>query len=137
MPGFQARQKSRIQMHPILSLAPPALRPKAMPVICCVAVLIGPSCQAADKWTDISSSLLGRLTNSGAKPAWPGGCSGVVVNRANGEVTIKVVGFGLWRSSDKGETWQRIDGNTISGRDETGWATSVDQNAPERIASFS
>jgi hypothetical protein len=36
--------------------------------------------QAADRWTDISSSLLERLTNNGAA-AWPGGCSGVVVNR--------------------------------------------------------
>jgi photosystem II stability/assembly factor-like uncharacterized protein len=60
-----------------------------------------------------------------------------VVNRTNGDVTIKVVGLGLWRSSDKGNNWRRIDGNTISGRDETGWATSVDQEAPGRMASFS
>jgi quinol monooxygenase YgiN len=50
---------------------------------------------------------------------------------------IKVVGLGLWRSSDKGRNWKRIDDDTISGRDETGWATSLDQNAPARIASFS
>lgn len=92
---------------------------------------------AAEHWTDISSKLVERLTNSGAKPAWPGGCSGVVVNRTNGDVTIKVVGLGLWRSADQGTNWQRIDGETISGRDETGWATSVDQNRPGRIASFS
>jgi photosystem II stability/assembly factor-like uncharacterized protein len=52
-------------------------------------------------------------------------------------VTIKVVGFGLWRSSDKGTTWQRVDENKISGRDETGWATSADPNAPTRMSSFS
>lgn len=91
----------------------------------------------ADNWIDISSSLVARLTNSGAKAAWPGGCSGVVVNRTNGDVTIKVVGLGLWRSSDKGANWQRIDGDSISGRDETGWATSVDQNSPARMTSFS
>src|SRR6266487_4635715 len=101
------------------------------------AVLSCFSAQAADQWTDISGPLLERLTNNGAKAAWPGGCSGVVVNRTNGDVTIKVVGLGLWRSSDKGRNWRRIDDDTISGRDETGWATSVDQNAPERIASFS
>jgi hypothetical protein len=61
----------------------------------------------------------------------------VVANRLTGEVTLKVVGCGLWRSSDQGKTWQRIDDNTISGRDETGWATSMDQNAPNRMASFS
>jgi photosystem II stability/assembly factor-like uncharacterized protein len=95
------------------------------------------SVEAADGWVDISSPLLERLTNNGVKPPWPGGCSGVVANRLNGEITIKVVGAGLWRSSDKGKNWQRIDNNSISGRDETGWATSVDQNAPARMSSFS
>lgn len=92
---------------------------------------------AASQWTDISGTLLARLTNGGAKVEWPGGCSGVVVNRTNGEVTIKVVGLGLWRSGDQCESWQRVDGGMISGRDETGWATSADAHAPNRIASFS
>lgn len=61
----------------------------------------------------------------------------MVVNRLNGAVVIKVVGQGLWRSSDQGATWQRLDNHTVSGRDETGWATSVDQNDPRRMASFS
>jgi photosystem II stability/assembly factor-like uncharacterized protein len=106
-------------------------------ILWCALTLAARSTHAADTWTDISSSLLKRLTNNGAKAEWPGGCSGVVVNRTNAEVTIKVVGFGLWRSSDQGGNWQRIDGEAISGRDETGWATSADQNAPGRIASFS
>jgi hypothetical protein len=105
--------------------------------ICGVAALVAASTRAADLWTDISSPLLEGLTNSGAKVAWPGGCSGVVVNRLYGEVTIKVAGCGLWRSTDKTKTWKRIDDNTVSGRDETGWATGVDQNAPTRMASFS
>jgi len=122
-------------MHPILPLT--AKRRGTALVICCATALMSLSTQAGDRWTDISSSLMERLTNNGAKPAWPGGCSGVVVNRTNEDVTIKVVGLGLWRSSDKGRNWQRIDDDTISGRDETGWATSVDQNAPARIGSFS
>jgi photosystem II stability/assembly factor-like uncharacterized protein len=92
---------------------------------------------AQDRWVDVSSPLLARLTNNGAKPAWPGGVSGVVVNRTNGAVTMKIVGLGLWRSSDKGQTWARIDDNVISGRDETAWATSLNQNAPNHLASFS
>ena len=123
-------------MHVISLLAPQASQ-RGVLLGCCLILLPGIFAHAADKWTDISSLLLERLTNSGAKPAWPGGCSGVVVNRKNGDVTIKVVGLGLWRSSDRGRNWQRIDGDTISGRDETGWATSMDQNAPERIATFS
>jgi photosystem II stability/assembly factor-like uncharacterized protein len=93
--------------------------------------------QAQEGWVDVSSSLLARLTNNGAKLAWPGGVSGVVVNRTNADVIMKIVGSGLWRSSDKGQTWTRIDENVVSGRDETGWATSLDQNAPGRLASFS
>src|SRR5215475_4970421 len=104
---------------------------------CAVNVLLCLRASAADRWQDITSPLLERLTNNGAKAAWPGGCSGVVVNRTNGDVTIKVVGLGLWRSSDQGQNWKRIDGDAISGRDETGWATSVDQSAPGRMASFS
>jgi photosystem II stability/assembly factor-like uncharacterized protein len=123
-------------MHAIFSPTRQALRYGAVLTIC-TSMLVAVCAQAADQWTDISSSLLERLTNNGAKAAWPGGCSGVVVNRTNGDVTIKVVGFGLWRSSDQGKNWRRIDGDTISGRDETGWATSADQNAPGRIASFS
>lgn len=102
-----------------------------------VTALFSLPVRAADTWTDISTALLTRLTNNGAKPAWPGGCSGVLVNRTNGDVTIKVVGLGLWRSADRGKNWQRLDANSISGRDETGWATSADQNNPGRIASFS
>lgn len=106
------------------------------PAILLVAALL-PCVRGADAWEDISSSMVANLTNSGVKLAWPGGCSGVVVNRLNGDVVIKVVGQGLWRSSDQGKTWQRIDNNTVSGRDETGWATTVDQDDPRRMASFS
>jgi hypothetical protein len=95
------------------------------------------STHAQNHWVDITSSLIARLTNSGAKPPWPGGVSGVVVNRTNGAVTIKIVGLGLWRSSDQNQNWTHIDQDLISGRDETGWATSLDQNAPGRMASFS
>ena len=92
---------------------------------------------SAEAWVDVTTPLLVGLTNQGAKIAWPGGCSGVVVDRLSGDVVTKVVGQGLWRSSDQGANWQRIDEQAISGRDETGWATSVDQNDPKRMASFS
>jgi len=123
-----ARQKPPIPMN----------TPSPLTTALFVATLLAAApAQAADPWIDVSTPLLQRLTNSGAKPAWPGGCSGVVVNRTNGDVTIKVVGLGLWQSSDQGKTWRQIDDHTISGRDETGWATSVDQNVPGRLASFS
>jgi len=125
-----------MKMHNNLSRAARTSRRHALLVLGGVAVLLATSAQAAG-WMDISGALLERLTNSGAKPAWPGGCSGVVANRETGAIIIKVVGCGLWRSSDQGVTWERIDEDHVSGRDETGWATSADQNTPTRMASFS
>jgi photosystem II stability/assembly factor-like uncharacterized protein len=101
------------------------------------ALLLAARVQAAETWTDISTPLIEKLKSQGEKLAWPGGCSGIVADRLTGWVVVKVVGGGLWRSADQGATWQRIDGGTVSGRDETGWATSVDQNDPQRMASFS
>jgi photosystem II stability/assembly factor-like uncharacterized protein len=107
------------------------------PVLLWAFALLAAPLPAAESWRDISTPLAENLQSQGVKLGWPGGCSGVVVNRLNGAVVIKVVGQGLWHSSDQGATWQRLDNTTVSGRDETGWATSVDQNDPRRMASFS
>jgi photosystem II stability/assembly factor-like uncharacterized protein len=100
-------------------------------------VPLAPQVRAADVWTDFNGPWLETNARTGPKPPWPGGCSGVVVNRLSGAVTVKVVGRGLWQNSGVGGDWKRIDDETVSGRDETGWTTSVDQNSPERMASFS
>lgn len=93
--------------------------------------------KSADAWRDIATPLLDKLKSQGLVTAYPGGCSGVVVNRLNGEVTIKVVGLGLYRSSDQGAAWSKVEGNPITGRDETGWTTNMDAGDPRRMASFS
>jgi photosystem II stability/assembly factor-like uncharacterized protein len=124
-------------LRAIIFPKPQELHRGIMFFICGLVALLPISIWGAETWTDVSSPLLERLTNSGTKLAWPGGCSGVVSNRRTGEVTIKVVGGGLWRMSDTGKTWRRIDEHTVSGRDETGWATTADQNAPTRMTSFS
>jgi hypothetical protein len=114
---------------PLLTLAALALEPlTAAPAVAAPAV---------DAWTDVSTALVDSLKAKGITTGYPGGCSGVVVNRLTGEVTIKVIGCGLWRSGDQGATWARIDANTIGGRDETGWATSADPADPRRLVSFS
>ena len=87
-------------MHARFSSPLEGLRNGLAAVLGGAALLLSRAATAADRWTDISSPLLTQLTNNGAKTAWPGGCSGVVVNRTNGDVTIKVVGLGLWRSED-------------------------------------
>ncbi|MBT7971128.1 MAG: hypothetical protein HN570_09030 [Verrucomicrobia bacterium] len=96
-----------------------------------------PAFLRATELTPVTDSLLKRATAQDEKEIWPGGCAGVVTNRLTGDVTVKVVGHGLWRSADQGKTWARLDKKVVSGRDETGWATNVDQNSPTRLASFS
>src|SRR5208282_2572388 len=89
--------------------------------------------QTANKWKDISSGNIGRL----GKQPWPEGCAGVAVNRLTGDVMVNFIGFGLWKSSNQGQTWTRLDHGTISGRGESGWSVEVDQDNPQRVAVFS
>jgi photosystem II stability/assembly factor-like uncharacterized protein len=116
---------------------PPAYRAAAIFTLLGGGLVLAARAPAAETWTDISTPLIEKLKRQGEKLAWPGGCSGVVADRLTGAVVVKVVGGGLWRSVDRGATWQHLDGGTVAGRDETGWATSVDQNDPQRMASFS
>jgi hypothetical protein len=100
-------------------------------IICCSLVLPA----WAQTWTDISTTLV-----QAKGMTFPGGianCSGVCVNRLNGDVVVKFIDNGIWKSADKGTTWARIDNNTTGGRCESGWALQTDQNNPARIASFS
>lgn len=127
-----------LSMNPGLQLTLAASLRALRHVACAMTMLGGQTLSAEEEeWTDISTPLVERLLKEGAKKEWPGGCSGVVVNRTNGVVTIKVVGLGLWQSADQGKNWKQVDAQTVGGRDETGWATSVDQNMPARMASFS
>jgi hypothetical protein len=90
---------------------------------------------SAQTWTDISSTF---IQSKGF--TFPGGvtnCSGVCVNRLNGDVVIKIIDNGMWRSTDQGGHWARIDSSTVGGRCETGWAVQVDQDNPIRMAVFS
>jgi photosystem II stability/assembly factor-like uncharacterized protein len=89
--------------------------------------------QTADHWSDVSTAQIAKL----GKQPWPGGCAGCAVNRLTGDVMINFVGFGLWKSSDRGQSWTRLDNGVISGRGESGWAVQVDQDDPKRVAVFS
>ncbi len=89
---------------------------------------------SAKDWTDITSEVIAAQNMS---PGFPGGCSGVTVNRLTGDVYVKIISYGIWKSSDQGSTWLRIDQKTVGGRCETGVAMTSDQDNPVRLASFS
>ena len=82
------------------------------------------------KWVSISDGVLAKV-----KPGYPGKTAGVTVDPATGDVYMVVPDQGLWKSTDKGETFDRIDGKAIGGRCETGFALNFDP-AGKRLACF-
>ncbi|HUS90267.1 MAG TPA: hypothetical protein VM695_00410 [Phycisphaerae bacterium] len=87
------------------------------------------------QWVSISDGPLAALEREGLKPAWPGMTTGVAVDRTTGELYMVVCGQGVWKSSDKGGTFQRVDGKAVGGRCETGYALCLDP-AGKRLACF-
>jgi photosystem II stability/assembly factor-like uncharacterized protein len=87
---------------------------------------------AAEKqtWVPISASVLAKV-----KPGYPGKTAGVTVDPATGDVYLVVPDQGLWKSTDHGETFARIDGGKVGGRCETGFALDFDP-AGKRLACF-
>ena len=76
---------------------------------------------------------------SGGKGEWVAvqeGTGGVAVDRSNGDVYVVVTGKeifkergqGVWKSTDRGATFARVDGNVIGGRCETGYGLCHDPN---------
>ncbi len=77
----------------------------------------------AAEWVNVSDSVTAQV-----KPGYAGPTAGVVVDRANGDVFMVVSDQGLWKSSDHGKTFARVDDKAIGGRCETGWALQADPN---------
>ena len=86
-------------------------------------------------WIPVSDSVLKRLADDGKKPAWPGGTAGVSVDRVTGDVWMIVPDQGIWKSSNGGAAFSRVDDGGIGGRCETGFALNPDP-AGRRLACF-
>lgn len=109
-------------------------------MIVVVIFLIAQSLQGADEktdatWVDVSSSIVKKLADDGQKTAWPGETAGVAVDPVSGDVYMIVTGLGVWKSTDIGKTFNRVDGGKVGGRCETSFALNVD-SAGKRIACF-
>jgi hypothetical protein len=87
------------------------------------------------KWVCISDGALAELAGKGIKTAWPGKTAGIAADRTTGDVYMIVSGQGVWRSSDKGATFARVDNKTVGGRCETGYTLRTDP-AGKRLACF-
>jgi hypothetical protein len=91
-------------------------------------------------WTDISTTEIAALGGQSGSNSFEHGCAGIGVNRLTGDVFVHIVGKGIFKSTNQGGAWTRIDNstidNTVGGRCETGWGFQLDQDNPTRMACF-
>ncbi len=91
-----------------------------------------------DGWQNVSDNLLKTVPEHNLDIPGARRIGGIAVDRHSGDVIAGLNGppFGLYRSKDAGETWQRIDDGNVEG----GWVRSysirIDHDTPGRIAAF-
>ncbi|HET6249550.1 MAG TPA: hypothetical protein VFE47_17815 [Tepidisphaeraceae bacterium] len=86
-------------------------------------------------WVNVSDPVVAKLKADGKKLGYPGDTAGVVVDVASGDVYMIVAGLGIWKSTDGGKTFARVDDGKIGGRCESSFALNADP-AGKRIACF-
>ena len=89
----------------------------------------------AGQWVDISAKVIQSLASEGKKIGYPGKTAGIVVDRITDDVFMVIPDQGIWRSSDHGGSFTRVDGGKIGGRCETGFALNFDPLG-KRLACF-
>jgi photosystem II stability/assembly factor-like uncharacterized protein len=89
-----------------------------------------PAADEAPQWVPISQDVTSRV-----KPGYPGKTAGVTVDPSNGDLYMVVPDQGLWKSTDHGTSFARIDNNAIGGRCETGFALDFDPSG-KRLMCF-
>ncbi len=99
-----------------------------------IACLVPLSAVGADddkgKWVPITASVAAEMTAGPfAKTA------GVTVDPATGDVYMILSDKGLWKSTDQGQKFARVDDKTVGGRCETGFALNFDP-AGQRLMCF-
>jgi len=86
-------------------------------------------------WVNVSDPVVNKLAADGKKQDWPYQTAGVACDATNGDVFMVLPGQGLWKSSDRGAMFARVDGGAIGGRCETSFALNVDPKGG-RLACF-
>jgi photosystem II stability/assembly factor-like uncharacterized protein len=97
----------------------------------------GSASPAAGKgqWVDISAKVIQSLADEGKTIGYPGQTAGIAVDRITGAVFLVIPDQGIWRSSDHGDSFTRVDGGKIGGRCETGFSLNLDPLG-QRLACF-
>ncbi|HLX64198.1 MAG TPA: hypothetical protein VKX17_23195 [Planctomycetota bacterium] len=107
-------------------------------LLACLTLLLCAALRAEDekgKWLPLSDGIVAKLAKDNLKIGYPGLTAGVAADRVSGDVYVVVCDQGLWKSSDKGANFERVDGKAISGRCETGFALDFDPNG-QRLMCF-
>src|SRR6476661_3871101 len=88
-----------------MRLAVPALlRPGTVALLICGLAALA----SAAEWVNISDSVTSQV-----KPGYAGPTAGVTVDRVSGDVYMVVNDQGLWKSTDHGQTFTRVDDKNI------------------------
>jgi hypothetical protein len=113
--------------------------PVASPVLAVLLLTMGLTASQVQaqkgQWFSISDAVIAQLGGENKKIGYPGLTAGVAVDPGSGDVYMVVCDQGLWKSTDAGKTFARVDQGTIGGRCETGFALNFDP-AGKRLACF-
>jgi len=82
------------------------------------------------EWVNVSDPVTAVV-----KPGYAGPTAGVAVDRTLGDVYMVINDQGLWKSSNQGQSFRRVDKMAIGGRCETGYALQLDPNS-QRLFCF-
>ncbi len=90
-------------------------------------------------WTVISDSLVSSTPLPADFNGLPGKTlktTGVAVDRTTGDIIVVLFRSQIFRSSDQGQTFERIDGGKVTGICQTGWSINIDPDNGKRLACF-
>lgn len=113
-------------------------------------LVVGPFClidfanaqeasQDKGKWVVISDKLLSSTPVPPDFNGLPGNSlktTGVAVDRTTGAIIVVLFRSQIFRSTDKGKTFERIDAGKVRGICQTGWSINIDPDNGNRIALF-
>lgn len=85
-----------------------------------------PSGLRAGEWQNISADVYKKLQDEAKPQGDIKHSGGIAVEPVSGDVYLMMCGQGIWKSSDQGASFTRIDDGSFDGRCETGGSFNVD-----------